>query len=93
MDKNFFGKDIFEYVKKLLGEDIIMIEKYFGKNFLEYLKHHIQENTIITRSDGKKFLYNAEKQTVSLINEENIKPEEENIENEFDEFDEWFSNL
>lgn len=55
-------------------------ESYLGSTFYEYLKRHVCTNSIITRPDGKRFIYNAETQIVSPINEK-------------DEIDEWFAKL
>lgn len=57
-----------------------MSEEHVTSLFYEYLKRHVKTNTIITRPDGKKFVYNAETQLVTPIEEK-------------DEIDEWFAKL
>lgn len=68
------------------------MDNKIGKEFLEYLKHHVKCDAILTRPDGKKFMYIANKQTIIPVEEtedEIIVP----IEEYKDEFDEWFEQL
>lgn len=62
----------------------MMGAKYVGQEFYEYLKRHVRTNTILTRPDGKQFVYNAETQIVSPVERQETKK---------DEFDEWFEKL